>query len=92
MYCKIIKKNTVAIDKNRFYWLQSDRINATRPRIGGIRKWEMTSAGRIGVSKGNLNRRANERRMTASERYSKWRGCSGTIPIQRFKLIAIAVT
>lgn len=33
-----------------FIVIQSDRINAKRPRIGGIRKWEMTSAGRIGVT------------------------------------------
>lgn len=44
-----MERNALAIDSDRFYWLQSDRINATRPRIGGIRKWEMTSAGRIGV-------------------------------------------
>lgn len=46
---KIKERNALAIDSDRFYWLQSDRINATRPRIGGIRKWEMTSAGRIDV-------------------------------------------
>lgn len=35
----------------------------------GIRKWEVTSAGRIAVyCGGNLNRRTNERRVTASER------------------------
>lgn len=46
----IIERNALAIDSDRFYWLQSDRINAIRSRIGGIRKWEMTSVARIGVT------------------------------------------
>jgi len=66
-----------------------DRINAARPPTCGIRKWEVTSAGRIAVyCGGNLDRRTCGKEVTGVR---EARGRTGTMSIQGFELIVAAV-